>query len=112
MRTARSGRGRVPGFPDASATASQPIADATPAATSEPARRSVELDQRAGTRQLNVRVLTPLLGRYKRMLRELEDDGFKTNLTEIVHALLLEGPSEASELRDAVRAYRRTLDDS
>jgi len=119
MRTRRSGPARVPGFPD---PATQPAAPAdpsvpAPASPAAPAPAPVSsapperLHPRAGTRQLNVRVLAPLLQRYKRLLRDLDDDGFETNLTEVIHALLHQGPSDADAVRAAVRAWRRTLDE-
>jgi hypothetical protein len=41
------------------------------------------------------------------LVRELGDDGYPTSFTEILHALLDEGPTTADEAREAVRAWRR-----
>ncbi len=87
---------RVPGF-----RASRPAADVAPQSA---------IDPRAGTRQLNVRVLTPLLERHKRLIRELDDTGFRTNLTEVVQAVLHQVPADPAEVRAAVRVWRRALD--
>ena len=54
--------------------------------------------------------MAPLLGRYKRLLRDLDDEGFETTLTELVHALMLTGPATTDEARELVRQWRRTLD--
>lgn len=86
---------RVPGF-----RPPRPAAEVAPA----PA-----IDPRGGTRQLNVRVLTPLLERQKRLIRELEDAGFRTNLTEVVQAILHRS-DDAADVRAAVRDWRRALD--
>jgi hypothetical protein len=61
----------------------------------------------AGTVQLNVRLLAPLRDRYAAQARELTDEGYKTSVTEILHALLDAGPTTAAETRDLLRAYRR-----
>jgi hypothetical protein len=68
------------------------------------------MNPRGGTRQLNVRVLAPLLARYKRLVRDLDDEGFDTSITELVHALLHAGPRTPTEARRAVRDWRRALD--
>jgi hypothetical protein len=73
-------------------------------ATAEP------LDPRAGARQLNVRVLIPLLQHYQRLLRDLEAEGFRTSMTELTHALLHAGPATTTEARTTIRAWRRALD--
>ncbi len=56
--------------------------------------------------------MAPLLLRYKRLLRDLDDEGFDSTLTELVHALLHEGPGTPDEARELVRRWRRTLDDA
>jgi hypothetical protein len=91
---------RVPGFPE----------PAAPPAAAAGAPAAPQFDRRAGSRQLNVRVLTPLLDRHKALIRALDDDGFETNLTEVVQALLHGVPDDPGEIRRAVRAWRRTLD--
>jgi hypothetical protein len=90
---------RVPGFPEPAAPPPPAVVPPAP-----------QLDRRAGSRQLNVRVLTPLLDRHKALIRALEDDGFETNLTEVVQALLHRVPDDPAEIRAAVRAWRRALD--
>lgn len=101
MRT-RAGSGRVPGF-------SEPAHRITNSST-----RRVESDgaagPKAGTRQLNVRVLAPLSGRYKRLVRDLDDGGFETSLTKLTHALLYAGPQTPEQARRAVKHWRRALD--
>jgi len=104
MRTRRT-PDRVPGF---SAPASQPTGS-SPTATESSASLPA-LDLKAGTHQLNVRVLAPLLGHYKKLVRDLEDDGFDTSLTELMHALLHAGPRTPEQARRAVRQWRRVLD--
>ncbi len=106
MRTRRS-PDRVPGFPSPVGESSEATRVSSVANAS--ARRE-GLDPRGGTRQLNVRVLAPLLERYKRLVRDLEDEGFETSVTELVHALLLAGPESCEEARQAVRGWRRALD--
>jgi hypothetical protein len=55
---------------------------------------------------MNVRVLVPLHDRYARLVRQLADAGFDTTATEILHALLHEGPSDVMEARALVRRWR------
>jgi hypothetical protein len=61
----------------------------------------------AGSRQVNTRLLEPLHSRYMQLVRELSDDGYPTSFTEILHALLDDGPATADEAREVVRAWRR-----
>jgi hypothetical protein len=106
MRTRRTPV-RVPGFPPAVGE----VDEATVVSSAPSAPRAPQhLNPRDGTRQLNVRVLAPLLARYKRLVRDLDDEGFETSVTEIVHALLLAGPDSCEEARQAVRGWRRALD--
>lgn len=65
----------------------------------------------AGSAQFNLRLLTPLHERYARLVRQLADDGFKTTSTEIVHALLHEGPDDPAAARELVRRWRRVRAD-
>ena len=103
MRTLRSS-GRVPGFAQPSASPSE----TTPGLTSRSPMAPAALDPRAGTRQLNVRVLAPLLARYKRLVRDLEDEGFETSTTELVHALLhLLGHDHGAEMEQRERIHRQ-----
>jgi hypothetical protein len=60
----------------------------------------------APSRQFNTRLLVPLHERYARLVRQLADDGFETTVTEIVHALFHEGPSDPAEARALVRRWR------
>lgn len=106
-------RRRPPGFP-ADAVVARPAivepAAAPPAARpASPARSSVPRDPYAGagTRQVNTRLLEPLHTRYVLLVRELDDEGYRTSLTEILHALLEEGPATADEARELVRRWRR-----
>ena len=61
----------------------------------------------AATKQVNTRLLEPLHTRYVQLVRELGDEGYKTSLTEILHALLADGPTTPEEARRLVRAWRR-----
>jgi hypothetical protein len=71
----------------------------------------VSLTRRTPTRPLSVRVMHPLIDHYKKLVRELEDTGFDTTVTELVHALLHAGPQMPAEARLLVRDWRRHLDD-
>jgi hypothetical protein len=62
-----------------------------------------------GTRQLNVRVQAPLIDRYRRLLRDCQDEGLETSMTELVHALLHSGPSDVAAVRRLIRSHRRAL---
>jgi len=61
----------------------------------------------AATRQANMRLLEPLHTRYMHLVRELGDDGYRTSLTEVMHALLDAGPETPDQVRELVRAWRR-----
>jgi hypothetical protein len=61
----------------------------------------------AASRQVNTRLLEPLHARYMQLVRELGDDGYQTSFTELLHALLDDGPVTADEARERVRAWRR-----
>lgn len=64
----------------------------------------------AGTTSLNVRVLVPLHGRYRQLVRALEDEGYRTSSTEIFQALLHFGPPNTDEARELIRRWRAVLD--
>jgi len=64
----------------------------------------------AGTTSLNVRVLVPLHGRYRQLVRALEDEGYRTSSTEIFQALLHFGPANTDEARELIRRWRAVLD--
>lgn len=68
--------------------------------------RSASPYEGAAVRQMNVRVLVPLHARYARLVRDLADGGFHTTVTEILHALLHEGPSDTAAARELVRRWR------
>ena len=89
---------RVPGFPE-------PVA--TPPGEAQP---TPELHRRAATKPLSVRLMAPLLLRYKRLLRDLDDEGLDATLAELIHALLHEGPGTTDEARELIRRWRRMLD--
>jgi hypothetical protein len=82
---------------------------AQPKAKRKPAGSEVPRDPYAGvaSRQVNTRLLEPLHARYMRLVRELGDDGYQTSFTELLHALLDDGPTTADEARERVRAWRR-----
>jgi hypothetical protein len=58
----------------------------------------------AGSRQVNTRLLEPLRSRYTQLVRELGDDGYPASFTEILHALLDDGPATADEAREVTAA--------
>ncbi len=64
----------------------------------------------AGTTSLTVRVVVPLHARYRRLVRDLEDEGYRTSSTELFHALLHFGPKDTDEARDLLRRWRSVLD--
>jgi hypothetical protein len=94
--------------------ATQPPADATdrPARDAATAQRrhrlAVSGNPYAGTRsrQFNVRLLDPLKERYERLRRELGDQGIDTSVTEMLHALMHEGPESADEARALLQRWR------
>ena len=90
---------RVPGFK----APNEP--DPEPPAPSEP-QRAADLSPRAGTKQLNLRLSLGLDQRYRALLRDCRDAGIDTSMTEIVHALLNEGPRDADEMRGLVHSWR------
>ena len=95
---------RVPGF--ASGPVSAPSGPATAAQTSAPVGG---LSRRAGSRPLHLRLALSLDARYRRLLRDCEDDDIDTSMTEIVHALLHTGPSDVAQVRELLRAWRKAL---
>ena len=103
-RTAMRPPARVPGFK----APNEPDAE-SPAAPDRP--RTADLSPRAGTKQLNLRLSIALDDRYRALVRDCRDAGVDTSMTEIVHALLNEGPRDVQELRPLVRAWRRALED-
>jgi hypothetical protein len=64
----------------------------------------------ATTRQLNVRMLEPLARRYRDLSRELTDNGLPTTVTELLHAVLHDGPQTPEEARASLRRWRRTTE--
>lgn len=93
---------RVPGFaaaPPAVGPAPQPNANP------EPPRA----DRASATRQLNVRARVDLHDRCRQLLRDCENAGLDTSMTELVHALLHSGPSDPGGVRDLLRVRRRAL---
>lgn len=68
------------------------------------------LDRRAAVKPLNVRIVLPLLQRYQRLVRELNVAGYATSLAELMHALMLPGPTTAAEARALIRDWRRATD--
>ena len=91
---------RVPGFPPP-----EQLAEPTDEKPVEPT-----LDRRAPVKPLNVRIVLPLLQRYQQLVRELDDDGYATSLAELMHALMLPGPTNAAEARALIRDWRRATD--
>jgi hypothetical protein len=97
---------RVPGFDAPDATAAPALPPPLPRGPRPPA----ELSARSGAKQLNVRVLLPLHHRYRRLLRELDDEGFDTSMSELVQSLLHSGPADADDAKRLIRSWRRALD--
>ena len=81
-------------------TPGTPAVELAPAAGSDPY-------EGAPVRQFNTRLLDPLHRRYSRLVRDLANEDFDTSMTEIVHALLHEGPSTPEQARELVRRFRR-----
>lgn len=101
-------RRRPPGFADPPDTPPPPIEARPPLAVAPVApERARDPYAGAASRQVNTRLLEPLHTRYMQVVRELEDDGYKTSFTELLHALLDTGPTTADEARELVRAWRR-----
>src|SRR4051812_25729117 len=98
MKTPRPAR-PIPGFP--------PRAPTPPPASPPP---PAGMDRAAGSKPLNVRVLIPLLKRYQKLVRELNDAGYRTSLAELMHALMLPGSSTTDEARALIRDWRRAMD--
>jgi len=97
---------------DQTAAAAMPVRERTPAPATAPATAKPSDPPRdpyagAPSRQYNTRLLEPLHSRYVQLVRDLEDEGYRTTMTEIVHALLDAGPTAADDARELVRAYRR-----
>ena len=91
--------GRIPGFSHKPGAASQTQSPRDP--------YSGSFSRRAGTRQLNLRVAVLLHERYRCLLRSCEDAGLDTSLTEILHALLYEGPETVEGVRELLSRWRR-----
>ncbi len=91
---------RVPGF------TAQNEASPAAAATPSPQIGDFSLSPRAGTRQLNLRLALGLHQRYRRLLRECEDAGTDTSMTELIHALIHQGPEDVASALQLIRAWR------
>jgi hypothetical protein len=65
----------------------------------------------ARARQFNLRLLDPLEDHYEQLARELADQGIKTSVTEMPHAIMHEGPKDADEARALLQRWR-TLNSS
>jgi hypothetical protein len=101
MRTRRT-NAPVPGFA-APAPPASPTSPRTPDAQPVDTRSVLES---VGTRQLNVRIPVVLHRRYRYLLRDLEDAGIETSMTELVNAVLCAGPADAAGARGLLRALR------
>ena len=95
---------RVPGF----RAPNEP--DAEPPAALDHSR-ATGLSPRAGTKQLNLRLSLGLDHRYRALLRACDDAGVETSMTEVLHALLNEGPRDVSEIRALLRGWRTTINE-
>ncbi len=114
MRT-RAGGPRVPGFaaPGETPAAMEPpapVAGDVQIASATVGQQPVADYRGVPMRQFNTRLLDPLHGRYRLLVTELQDAGFSVSMTELVHAVLHEGPATPVEARAAVRRWRRVLD--
>lgn len=63
----------------------------------------------AGTQSLNVRILVPLHARYRKLVRDLEEEGYRASATELFQALLHFGPQDTREARELLRTWRALL---
>jgi hypothetical protein len=103
---------RVPGF----ATAAPARATDTVPAPSQPPSQApaslsaAGLSRKAGTRPLHLRLVLPLHHRYRQLLRDCEDEGLETSMTELVHALLHGGPTTPDQVRTLIRTWRREVE--
>lgn len=88
-----------------SLTLDDPLAGSPPPVASDASANPYE---GAASRQFNTRLLIPLHDRYARVVRALKDEGFDTTVTEVVHALLDEGPRGTEEVKSLVRRWRAT----
>jgi hypothetical protein len=60
----------------------------------------------ARARHFNIRLMDPLRDRYNGLVRELSDQGVDTNVSELMHALMAEGPQQADEARALLQRWR------
>jgi HPt (histidine-containing phosphotransfer) domain-containing protein len=59
---------------------------------------------------ITVRLPEPLHQRYRRVVRTLAGENDPTSVTELVHALLANAPTAATDMRTLVRRWRALLD--
>jgi hypothetical protein len=107
--TSENGRAETPRRP-AARPPRQPTTNRAPTESpvaSKPPASDESAYAGAATRQFNTRLLQPLHRRYMRLVRDLADEGYETSMTELVHALLHEGPTTTAEARARIRAWRQ-----
>ena len=63
-----------------------------------------------GTSSLTVRILVSVHARYRKLVRDLEAEGYKASATELFQALLHFGPTDTAEARELLRRWRALLD--
>jgi len=82
---------------------------ANPADRSEAGPPEVNPYAGAGTQSLNVRILVPLHARYRKLVRDLEEEGYRASATELFQALLHFGPQDTRDARELLRTWRALL---
>lgn len=65
----------------------------------------------ARARQFNLRLLDPLKDRYEQLARQLRDEGVDTSMTELIQALMHEGPHDTGQARELLRRWRQATSD-
>jgi hypothetical protein len=60
----------------------------------------------ARSRHFHFRLLDPARDRYDALVRALRAEGVDTDVTELLHALMHEGPSTTAEARALVQRWR------
>jgi hypothetical protein len=60
----------------------------------------------ARTRHFHFRILDPSRDRYERLVRELHAEGVNTDVSELLHALMHNGPTTTAAARELLQRWR------